>query len=1191
MPENNKDQQLNEAKGGLKVAGKAGEAAAKGTAKAVKTEMKIIPPPWNIVVLVALIALILIGCLVAGSNDSSFRRVLYKTAIREALGLNNPKTEEEIQESLYEKDTPISDTVELIMVIDEAKMDDYADVDKVVEDAVASANAKWIRSGHASIDKDLSISQAKRETADGNEQHYAVDSSMLGAGGYSGNAAEAIAQTSERFAWPLNTNKDKYSVSKGSPHGDFAAVHKKLYPHYQGDDHGACCCHFARTCVAAALGLNEKTLPISFMSNGASLSQYNKKVGKYGFEATKWSGDMSDLRRGDIIAMRGNITHVMIYLGDNKVAEASNLRHLYGHVAKISKRKASLAGKESYYIVRPTAKLEAKVADGNTLPADAPNLTTYTKQTEIAKIKKNNGKKMNLVQNSACQSFAMNGTNYFVQRISGGSGGYVEEYDATGKYIKKSSYMSELRHGNGLTFCPKDGLLYSVTCVGFGNNTYAYKIDPSTLKLKGGVHLPCEASGIAYDESTGWWAISSGGKIRIYDSDMKKKKGAGTINKKGKVQAAQDIAAYNGIVYVCTFRNYGKGTGNNWVDMYSMKTGDYYGGYSVDYDEIESVCFSTSGKMVLLMNAGTDYMQETDITAYGGLTAFGSATGISKLDMDILSAYNIMLSNNSMYLDESKLEESVPKDGATSEAYTDINGQKVSVYWFGKNRGKINYKKDLKKRVDSLFKHSAITYDRDTGSTSSSSGASVDSSDWKMLLVNNDNALPDGYSPSLATISDSYTTHSGSQIDSRIYDSLMSMINDCEAAGYSAKIVSAYRSTATQQSLYDSTANKNDTARPGHSEHEYGLAADIVDSDSLSWSDPLIDEQENMPAQKWLMEHCQDYGFILRYPKGKQESTGIIYEPWHYRYVGKKAAKEIMSKGICLEEYLKAGKVSSSSSSSEEDDKIDDAAIKNKHFFDVIVGTEPVEVDATDENGNVVKKKILPVTIKERGVEELMPSLFGLDPKSGYVNSKGIRGEKIKEGQEDKENPEYEDYARGKASATNLDATYTLSDNTGRTLFGELQDGAASEVSAYAGFSLYGNGALKFPLPPEYAKEKWITSRFTYGKMRTDVSTGSSHDGLDIGAPEGTPIYAAASGTVTTAEYWGGFGNLVVVKSGNTEIYYAHQSKILCKKGDMVSAGQLLGLVGNTGRSTGAHLHIGVKVDGKWQNPEPLLGF
>ena len=104
--------------------------------------------------------------------------------------------------------------------------------------------------------------------------------------------------------------------------------------------------------------------------------------------------------------------------------------------------------------------------------------------------------------------------------------------------------------------------------------------------------------------------------------------------------------------------------------------------------------------------------------------------------------------------------------------------------------------------------------------------------------------------------------------------------------------------------MYDHTANKADTALPGHSEHECGLAADIIDAGSAGWSAPLIDEQEDMPAQKWLMEHCQDYGFILRYPKDKEEITGIIYEPWHYRYVGKKYAKEIMEKGLCLEEYI-----------------------------------------------------------------------------------------------------------------------------------------------------------------------------------------------------------------------------------------------------------------------------------------------
>ena len=89
-------------------------------------------------------------------------------------------------------------------------------------------------------------------------------------------------------------------------------------------------------------------------------------------------------------------------------------------------------------------------------------------------------------------------------------------------------------------------------------------------------------------------------------------------------------------------------------------------------------------------------------------------------------------------------------------------------------------------------------------------------------------------------------------------------------------------------------------AFPGTSEHQLGLAVDIVDINNQ-----LLDEsQEDTAVQKWLMEHCWEYGFILRYPNGTSEITGIIYEPWHYRYVGKDAAKEIRDLGVCLEEYL-----------------------------------------------------------------------------------------------------------------------------------------------------------------------------------------------------------------------------------------------------------------------------------------------
>ena len=172
-------------------------------------------------------------------------------------------------------------------------------------------------------------------------------------------------------------------------------------------------------------------------------------------------------------------------------------------------------------------------------------------------------------------------------------------------------------------------------------------------------------------------------------------------------------------------------------------------------------------------------------------------------------------------------------------------------------------------------------------------------SQWYLILVNEWNEIPEGYDIETAEIEGGYVA------DVRIKDALKEMLSDCRDAGYSPRIVSTFRTRETQQYLYDHTANKSDTAVPGHSEHECGLAADIIDVDSIGWSDPLIDAQEDMPTQKWLMEHCQDYGFILRYPKDKEEITGIIYEPWHYRYVGKKHAAIIMENGLCLEEYLR----------------------------------------------------------------------------------------------------------------------------------------------------------------------------------------------------------------------------------------------------------------------------------------------
>ena len=91
-------------------------------------------------------------------------------------------------------------------------------------------------------------------------------------------------------------------------------------------------------------------------------------------------------------------------------------------------------------------------------------------------------------------------------------------------------------------------------------------------------------------------------------------------------------------------------------------------------------------------------------------------------------------------------------------------------------------------------------------------------------------------------------------------------------------------------------------AIPGKSEHNAGLAADIIEQGNYT----LTEDFENTPQFKWLNENAAKYGFILRYPKGKESVTGIIYEPWHYRFVGVYHATKIKDSGLCLEEYAES---------------------------------------------------------------------------------------------------------------------------------------------------------------------------------------------------------------------------------------------------------------------------------------------
>lgn len=212
---------------------------------------------------------------------------------------------------------------------------------------------------------------------------------------------------------------------------------------------------------------------------------------------------------------------------------------------------------------------------------------------------------------------------------------------------------------------------------------------------------------------------------------------------------------------------------------------------------------------------------------------------------------------------------------------------------------------------------STILSERYKGGSSSVSSSEVmttpkiDTTDWNLLLVNPNHGVPEGLEPVLAQVQGTY------EMDQRVAPFMKEMIAAAKEDGINLWVLSTYRTQEYQQGLFDTNVKqlKNqgmteeeavketaaNVAVPGTSEHQTGLAADIMCSE---WTGGITDDFAETDAYEWLHAHCAEYGFIERYPKGSTEITGIVYEPWHYRYVGKEHAEVIMEKGITLEEYL-----------------------------------------------------------------------------------------------------------------------------------------------------------------------------------------------------------------------------------------------------------------------------------------------
>lgn len=194
---------------------------------------------------------------------------------------------------------------------------------------------------------------------------------------------------------------------------------------------------------------------------------------------------------------------------------------------------------------------------------------------------------------------------------------------------------------------------------------------------------------------------------------------------------------------------------------------------------------------------------------------------------------------------------------------------------------------------------------QDISNVSASEISETDTSDEMLVLVNRTHRITEEYSGELVTL------RNGKSVDSRIYPELQAMFDEMRSEDIYPIVNEGFRTREDQEQMMEDQINayldvgysrkkakklaENIVAPVGSSEHELGIAVDIIADKSRS---------DNETVYNWLAKNAYKYGFIQRYPSNKTEITGIDYEPWHYRYVGKKAAAEIYEQGVCLEEYL-----------------------------------------------------------------------------------------------------------------------------------------------------------------------------------------------------------------------------------------------------------------------------------------------
>ena len=307
----------------------------------------------------------------------------------------------------------------------------------------------------------------------------------------------------------------------------------------------------------------------------------------------------------------------------------------------------------------------------------------------------------------------------------------------------------------------------------------------------------------------------------------------------------------------------------------------------------ESRYFDKSGKLQsgwLTLEDGKYYLSETGTKTTGWLELDGKRYYLDESGrvvtgwLELSGKRYYMAADGDMFVGWLQLE---------GDRYCLSDSGEMRIGWFEENGNRYYLRSDGKAAKGKLTVDGTIYYFTSTGA--------------QVLLVNRWNMVSQSYAPK-ELVASKYNTKFDCKMTPEAAAALDEMIKDCKAAGFSPLVRTGYRSYGYQQALLNNKLDKGvpyeeaikSVAAPGSSEHQTGLAVDISDSVHTS----LDRSQGDQPIQKWLAENCHKYGFIVRYPDGTTAKTGIIYESWHYRYVGVELATELHTLGVCLEQYL-----------------------------------------------------------------------------------------------------------------------------------------------------------------------------------------------------------------------------------------------------------------------------------------------